>query len=257
VRVLVLLVALVTLAACGDDAPAASPPSTTTAGTTASTPATVPAEAAVDVLVLGDSVTAEVAQPLTAALGDDADFLLQPHLPRTPGEQAVLRRAIQERDPEVIVFQVGHWERLKLLGDFAAGRFLEEGTYRPELVDPTLALLQEEGAHVVWLSPIPIEDADESAFVAGLAEDFRASVDASDAEWLDVRPAIAPDGYTAELDGVTVRRSDGIHLCPAGQVVVARVVLDRLRAIDPALEPAAGWDAPDDACGPYDPAVAD
>jgi hypothetical protein len=247
VRVLAVVVALLALTACGDDAPEAAPTPTTTAA---------PAEP-VDVLVLGDSVTAEVAQPLEAALGDRVDFRLQANLPRTPGEQAVLRRMIDEVDPEVIVVQVGHWERLKLLGDFAAGRFLEPGTYRPELVDPTLALLEESGAHVVWLSPIPIEDAEESDFVQGLGADFQASVDAAtDAEWLDVRPAITPDGFAEELDGVRVRRSDGIHLCPAGQVLVAGAVLERLQVIDPTLTPAAGWDDPDPTCGPYDPSVA-
>jgi hypothetical protein len=163
---------------------------------------------------------------------------------------------VEEADPEVIVVQVGHWERLRLLGDFAAGQFLEPGTYRPELVDPTLALLEDSGAHVVWLSPIPIEDAEESEFVQELGADFLASVEATtDAEWLDVRPAIAPDGFAGELDGIRVRRSDGIHLCPAGQVLVAGVVLDRLQELDPTLAPAEGWDDPDETCGPYDPAV--
>ena len=250
-RVLAVVVALLALVACSDDSPSAT---TTTAPANRST--TAPAET-VDVLVLGDSVTAELAQPIEAAFGERTTFLLQPHLPRTPGEQAVLRRQSAERDPEVIVFQVGHWERLKLLGDFAAGRFLEPGTYRPELVDPTLALLEESGAHVVWLSPIPIADAEESAFVETLADDFRASVDdGADAEWLDVRPAIAPDGFTGELDGRQVRRRDGIHLCSVGQVLVAGAVLTRLAEIDPTLSPARDWDTTEDTCGPYDPAAA-
>jgi hypothetical protein len=253
VRVLAVVVALLALVACGDDDPSTAPTTTTTTPATTTTAAEEP----VDVLVLGDSVTAEVAQALTAALGERSTFLLQPHLPRTPGEQAVLRRQIEERDPEVIVFQVGHWERLKLLGDFAAGRFLEEGTYRPELVDPTLALLEESGAHVVWLSPIPIRDAEESAFVQTLADDFRAAVDAgTDAEWLDVRPSITPDGFTEVLDGEQVRRSDGIHLCPVGQVLVAGAVLTRLQEIDGTLAPARDWDTVDGPCGPYDPSVA-
>jgi hypothetical protein len=252
VRALAVVVALLALVACSDDSPSAAPSTSAPATTTT----TAPAEA-VDVLVLGDSVTAEVAQPIEAAFGERTAFLLQPHLPRTPGEQAVLRRQLAERDPEIIVFQVGHWERLKLLGDFATERFLEPGTYRPELVDPTLALLQESGAHVVWLSPIPIEDAEESAFVEQLAADFRASVEASgDAEWLDVRPVIAPDGFTEVLDGVQVRRSDGIHLCSGGQVLVAGAVLTRLDELDPTLMPARDWDTTEDACGPYDPAAA-
>lgn len=216
----------------------AAEPATTTVTTTA------PAED-LDVLILGDSVTAELAQPLEAALGDGAGFLLQPHLPRTPGETELLRQAIAERDPEVIVFQVGHWERLKVLGDFAAGELLEPGTYRAGLVDPTLALLRENGARVVWVSPIPIEDAEESAFVADLAEDFEAAATSTEGvEWLDVRPAITPDGYTAMLDGEQVRRDDGIHLCPAGQLIVAEEILAALGSTATPTTTEAG-------CGPY------
>ncbi len=237
----VLLVAV--LAGCGDDDPPSAAPAD---GAEEEEPIT-----GTRVVLVGDSIMRELADSLTygveAGGEDGATFVLGPTLPRTAGDLAIWRSFLEEHDPDVVVLQVGHWERLRVLGDFATGDLLVEGSYREEIVDPALDLLEESGTRLVWVSPIPVSDPEEAEFVESLADDWRAAVEArSDGEWLDVSPVIAPDGFVAELPGpdgtpVPVRRSDGIHMCPEGQRRVAAAVVDDLRPLLTAPPPE-DWD---------------
>src|SRR5690606_18060328 len=137
------------------------------------TTTTVPQPEGISVLLLGDSVMDELADAIAAGVTaggvDRATFRPGPPPPHTPGDGVALRRALEDVEPDVVVLHVGHWERLEVLGDFATGARVEPGTYRSGVIDPFLDLLEDAGTELVWLSPIPVEDADEAEFVDRLA----------------------------------------------------------------------------------------
>jgi len=218
---IVTALAAVLLAGCGGSDPASAPE--TTAATTS--PVADEEQSGATVLLLGDSLMEELAGPLRHAVelggGDRARFVLGPALPHSEADVALWQRQVEGARPDVVVLHVGHWEYLRVLGDFATGARVAPGTYRTEVVDRALSILREAGTHVLWLSPLPIRDAGESAFTGSLGEVYRAALAGrSDAEYVDVRGA----GFDPEE-----RRPDGIHLCPDGQLRVARTVVGHLR----------------------------
>ena len=152
-----------------------------------------------------------------------------------------------------------------MLGEFATGVRVEPGTYRSGVVDPTLTLVRESGARLLWVSPIPVRDRAKAAFIAELATEWQAALRGRpDATYVDVVPVIAPAGFVAHVRGPDgrpqrVRRSDGIHLCPAGQRLVTTVIVDELAPLLTAPPPP-DWDAAwrrtvhePGGCGPYRP----
>jgi hypothetical protein len=209
-----------------------------------------PADGKPFVLVAGDSVLDEAADPLVYAIEASGDahaaFFLGASLPHDDAQARLWRATIERYDPDLVVLQVGHWERLEVLGDFAERRRLEPGEYRDEIVDPVIDLLTEEGGRVLWVGPLLIRDQEESEFTRGLAEDFQAvAEDRDDVDYVEADPWVAPDGFVRRLPGpdgrpVQVRRADGIHLCPEGQLLVAAGMLD-VFAADLGITPAADW----------------
>ncbi len=247
-----LLVALSAVACGGDGAPDAAGSSRTAPATTG-TPAgnsSPDDDGLARVLIAGDSVLAEAAGPLVFALeatgGARADFTLGPHLPRDEPDIAVWQAALDRTRPDLVVVSVGHWEYLTVLGDFAAGRLLEPGSYPAEVLEPFVDLVTAQGARVLWVGPAVISDADEAEFVADLEADFRTLAgQRPEVDFVDADTWVAPEGFTATLPGpdgdpVQVRRADGIHLCPTGQVLLARGLLDQVaQRLD--LTPEPGW----------------
>lgn len=240
---------LVLAAACGAGGagPASPAPPTATDRPVATTD---PADERPRVLLAGDSVLAEAAGPLAFAIEASgeahADFLLGPALPRDAADEAVWRSAIDRYRPDLVVVSVGHWEYLEVLGDFAAGRLLEPGSYPAEILDPFADLVTAAGARVLWVGPSVIEDAEESEFVDGLERDFRALARRrDDVDFVDGDTWVAPEGFSPTLPGpdgspVAVRRADGIHLCPEGQLLMAAGLLGVLGP-DLGLTPAPDW----------------
>jgi len=195
-------------------------------------------------------VLEEAAGPLAFAVeatgGADAEFSLGPDLPRDEADVALWRSAIERTDPDLVVVSVGHWEYLSVLGDFAEGELLEPGSYPEEVLDPFVDLLTAGGARILWVGPAVIADPDEAEFVDGLEEDFRALAERRpEVDFVDADTWVAPDGFTETLPGpdgdpVQVRRADGIHLCPEGQVLLAQGLLDEVsERLE--LTPDAGW----------------
>ena len=191
----------------------------------------------------------EAAGPLAFALeaaAAHAAFSLGPDLPRDDADIALWQSALERTDPDLIVVSVGHWEYLSVLGDFAEGELLEPGSYPEAVLEPFVDLITSTGARVLWVGPAVISDTDETEFVNGLEQDFRALAERRpEVDFVDADTWVAPDGFTETLpdpDGepVLVRRADGIHLCPAGQVLLAEGLLgevaDRLE-----LTPDPGW----------------
>jgi len=195
-------------------------------------------------------VLAEAAAPLAFAVeatgGAHAEFSLAPDLPRDEADVALWRSALDRNRPELVVVSVGHWEYLSVLGDFAEGELLEPGTYATEVLEPFADLVTSTGARVLWVGPAVIEDTEEAEFVTGLEQDFRALAEQRpDIDFVDADTWVAPDGFRATLPGpdgvpVPVRRADGIHLCPAGQVLLAQGLLDEVaRRLELTEDP--GW----------------
>jgi hypothetical protein len=202
------------------------------------------------VLFLGDSVMEEASDSLLYAVEASGDahaaFALGANLPHDDSETAAWRTAVERYDPDLVVLLVGHWERLQVLGDFAAGRLLESGDYQAEIVDPALDLLTDQGARVLWVGPIALEDREESDFLTALEADFRAAADdRDDVDFVDGDQWVAPDGFERTRSGadgrpVQIRRADGAHLCPEGQLLLAAGLLDRFGP-DLGITPPAGW----------------
>ena len=246
-----LLIGLVAVA-CGDDgtpetdAPATAP-STTTAPTT-----TVAPDAAdrPSVLIAGDSVLEEAAGPLAFAIEATgqalAEFSLGPDLPRDEADGALWQAALERTDPDLIVVSVGHWEYLSVLGDFAEGELLAPGSYPDQVLEPFVDLITATGARVLWVGPAVIADPDEAEFVDGLEEDFGSLAERRpEVDFVDADTWLAPEGFAETLPGpdgepVPVRRADGIHLCPAGQVLLAEGLLGEV-AERLELDPDPGW----------------
>jgi hypothetical protein len=254
-RTLALGLAVLLFGACGDDGDAAAPATTTATTATPSTttlvaPTTTGPADLQSVLIAGDSVLAEAAAPLGFAIeatGEArADFVLGPDLPRDAADEAVWQAALDRYRPDLVVLSVGHWEYLEVLGDFATGDLLEPGTYATGILDPFADLLTQDGAQVLWVGPLVIADADEAEFVDGLEQDFEALADRrDDIDFVDGDRWVAPEGFSTTLPGsdgapVTVRRADGIHLCPEGQVLLAQGLLEVVAA-DLELTPSPTW----------------
>jgi len=250
--------------ACGDDGGATAsptPPEPSTTVPAGPTSLDDPDDGRPRVLIAGDSVLAEAARPLAHALettgAAHAGFLLAPKLPRTPSEAALWATAVEGYDPDVVVLSIGHWESQALLGDFARGDYLEPGRYRRDLVDPAVATLTAGGAEVLWVGPTAIRDPEETALVGRLEEDYRAvAAERDDVAFADGDTWVAPDGYTDTLPGpdgtpVAVRRADGIHLCPDGQVLMAQGLLGALAPTIGPVDP--GWVRTWEATRPSEP----
>ncbi len=202
------------------------------------------------VLIVGDSVLQEAAGPLAFAIEATgqarAEFSLGPDLPRDEADIAVWQSALERTDPDLVVVSVGHWEYLSVLGDFAEGELFEPGSYAEGVVEPFADLITSTDARVLWVGPAVIADAEETEFVNGLEQDFRALArQRSDVAFVDADTWVAPEGFTETLPGpdgepVPVRRADGIHLCPEGQILLAEGLLDEVAA-ELGLTPVAGW----------------
>jgi lysophospholipase L1-like esterase len=207
-----------------------------------------------NVLLVGDSIMDELVDAVRTGVEaggrDHATFVLGPALPHTEAGVAAFQRMLDDHAPDVVVLFVGHWERLRVLGDLATGARDVPGSYQAEVVDPVLDMIRAAGARLLWLSPLPIRDPGESEFTSALGDIYRAALAGrDDAEFLDVTGG----GFDP-----AERRSDGIHLCPDAQLRIARRVLEALRPLL-AQPPDHGWaeawratvDEPG-GCAPYD-----
>lgn len=260
----VAAVAALVVAACAADPaagrrrPAGSPTSTGRASTATSPvsdppPTTEPGTgpSVRRLLLVGDSLMDEVAPAVRAAVGDRVDvrYVLTIGAVGVPPDwDEEWPRVVAEHRPDAVAVLVGAWEGRDLPGvPFGSPEWLD--WYRHRL-DEWAAALAAGGARVWWFGTLPVRDREAEPRFSLLDREYRALAErAGHVAFVDTRAVLGP-AYR-EVDGAErLRRTDGLHLCPAGTVLLVGALLD---AMD--LPPAPGWEAGPWRSGPpaYDP----
>jgi hypothetical protein len=250
VRRVALALALVLsagLTACSDDAE--RPPvgeSAASATTTTSAPATtasVPpggrqptAEDKLRVLLAGDSVMAGLAPAVATALNEggqtEAMFALTPSIARDTATRVLWQNQLEDFDPDLVVMLIGVWERGS--GDFEPGDPGWAPTYAADVLDPFAELVTSQGAQLLWIGMPAVEEPGATLQFVALNTEYRALAERNDSvEYLEGGDFLnGPNGsYTDRLPDAAgtlqrVRRTDGLHLCPAGSERLAIPVLE-------------------------------
>ena len=159
-----------------------------------------------------------------------------------PGWEARWSTAVGDIDPDVVVLQVGTqevWDRrvdgTEVPFDDPRGAALRRGE-----VDRALDVLTSGGARVVlvtlpasrWATwGLRLADEDRSVNNPAWVSDWNATLRQAaagrdDVTVVELGEVLTPNGsYQPELDGVTVRAGDGLHLTDAGQDVAASAVV--------------------------------
>jgi hypothetical protein len=202
-------------------------------------------------LLVGDSVMDEIAPAVRAALAGRAEvaYVLTIGAVGVPPDwDAVWPKAVAEHRPDAVAVLVGAWEGRDLPGaPFGSPSWL--AWYRSRL-DAWAGALSAGGATVWWFGTLPVRDAGAEPRFAVLDREYRALAARSPAvAFIDTRAVLGP-AYR-EFDGsVRLRRTDGLHLCPAGTV---RLVVALVAALG--VTPAPGWETAPWRHGPpaYDP----
>jgi hypothetical protein len=233
------------LAACssGDDT-ADAPTSTTVPAPTTSLPPggrQPTRQEPLRVTFAGDSVMAEFAPAMVQALEGTNEttgrFLLSPSLARGGAGGVVWNRELQEHDPELIVVLVGFWED-KVIGEDASAAPGWAQQYRRQVVDPFLDLVTLQGAKVLWIGMPAVDNPEVTVRLARMNSVYvRAADRRDDVEFVAAGETLSPNGvYTPVLNSpvsglpLTVRRTDGLHICPDGVVLLGQPVLDAITA---------------------------
>ena len=206
------------------------------------------AEGPARVLLVGDSVMNQTAQPLRRFLAADVDVrneavngsgLLTPWRFDWP---AHLDRVLTSFEPDVVVFL--------FVGNYTFGgdqRYTtEDGTVIRRRGTPAFfeawqreaaAMTEAVGeAEVIWVLPPPMRGRRAQAVVEGLREGYEAVADGDDsATTVDAYDVLARDGrFIARAsgeDGVRLRAGDGVHLAPRGARRLAGLIEDAVDTV--------------------------
>lgn len=241
------------LGACGSapapppvEPPNATTPPTATPVTTATTIPTIRR-----LLLVGDSVMDEIVPAVRAALAGrtEVHYILTIGAVGVPPDwDGVWPKAIAEHRPDAVAVLVGAWEGRDLPGiPFGSPGWL--AWYRSRL-DTWARALGAGGATVWWFGSLPVRDPEAEVRFAVLDREYRALASRVPAvRFIDTRAVLGPS--YRELDGAErLRRTDGLHLCPAGTIRLVAALLGAIGAT-----PAPGWQEARWRHGPpaYDP----
>lgn len=188
----------------------------------------------------GDSVMAEFAPAMIQALEGTNEsagrFLLAPSLARQASTRVSWNQELTEHDPELIVLLVGFWED-KVVGEDASAQPGWAQAYRNQVVEPFLDLVTRDGAKVLWVGMASVNDPVVTARLARMNFVYNEVAEARDD--VDFIPAgqylSGPGGaYTDVLPSpvsgqpLRIRRTDGLHICPGGIVLLGEPVLESI-----------------------------
>jgi len=138
-----------------------------------------------------------------------------------------LQQLLDARDPDVVVLLLGGNDDQSLMGGpdgvihYGQPGWEEEYEARASHLQSIAA---EAGRTVVWLEvpamrPARLEQARQRMNAAA-----RRAAAGTEVVLLDTDRIVAPEGYTARLEGVQVRADDGVHLTHPGGDLVAEVI---------------------------------
>jgi hypothetical protein len=188
----------------------------------------------------GDSVMAEFATAMIQALEGTNEttgrFVLAPSLARNGSTRIVWTRELQEHDPDLIVLLVGFWED-KVVGEDASLAPGWANQYRRQVVEPFVDLVTRNGAKVLWIGMASVNDPVVTARFARLNFVFHQVADArDDVDFIAAGDYVSgPNGAYADVlpspvsgQPMRVRRTDGLHLCPGGVVLLGEPVLQAI-----------------------------
>jgi hypothetical protein len=190
----------------------------------------------------GDSVMAEFEPGLAAALEGEGEatsrFLLVPSLARSGSYQVLWRRELSRHDPELVVLMVGFWED-QIVGETASSEPGWSSRYREQVVEPFLDLVTSEGAKVLWIgTPATRDPVATQRFVRLNAAWEQAADERDDVDYLPGGEYLSgpqggyADSIRSDTSGmmIRIRRTDGLHLCPAGVALLGAPVVDYIVA---------------------------
>jgi hypothetical protein len=210
-------------------------------------PSDTPAEPT-KILLVGDSIAAEVGSALTAAYtapGTVASFSLLPAV-SSPSIATDMALILEEQQPDIVLVMVGSWEAAGVDQDVPGW----EQTYVDTVLQPFVEQVHAADAEVVWIGYPRLgdaEQADRHELLNGVWASLGERLGDPSVGYVDAGAAVEePDGsYTDSLvvNGVEarVRADDGKHLCPAGAVLMGGAVVDAL-SLGYGLPPDEGWE---------------
>ncbi len=247
------------IAGCGgsiDDRPQAAEPPSAASSIAISTPPVdvttpaLPIERVVDendplrVLVIGDSVTYEIAPPLVEALESGRESTVQEMTQwgfalsfadanRWP---SLWGDVVKTTKPDVVLLQLGIWDIGANIRDEERNPHPTDGDWDEKfaaLLDFAIGVLNQEGAEVYLVGMLP---GLETAAVERLNAMTGSTAERHDrVYWIDAGEHLrGADGeYVESVDGlvgipVPLRKPDGVHLCREGARRAAEVIVDRL-----------------------------
>lgn len=240
--VVLLTIALFTIAACGDD-PATDAAATPTTTTSTIEPPTTTAPPTPVVLVTGDSIVYDVAPAVEAALEpDSADVvsLVTPSLGTEPSRSTLISQ-IEEEDVDVAIVMVGIWERAyRTTSGASLGDEAFAADYRTEALDPIREAVAANGGRLVLTGPPPLRVEADQAQIEALETIWSAYADDHDGvDFVDADDWIGGGGIYIDVDregpetvdrpaAARLRRTDGIHLCAEGARRIAAGMIDTI-----------------------------
>jgi hypothetical protein len=190
----------------------------------------------------GDSVMAEFAPAMIQALEGTNEsagrFLLAPSLARQGSTRVSWNQELTEHHPELIVLLVGFWED-KVIGEDASAQPGWAQTYRRQVVEPFLDLITQNGAKVLWIGMAAVNDPVVTARFARMNFVYHEVAEArDDVDFIAAGDYLSgPNGAYADVlpspvsgQPLRIRRTDGLHICPGGIVLLGTPVLDAITA---------------------------
>ena len=192
------------------------------------------------IVLIGDSLMGEVAAAVAAATEGQAAA----HHVLTIGTTNVdddwwdvWPRVLEEYEPDAIAVLVGPWE---INGDDLGSAAWT--AWYGERLDRWASLLQADGARLYWLTAPPARETDVDDGLSIINRRFEELARRRDGITLvDTGAALGGETYREDTSlGERLRRTDGLHLCPAGEVRVATALLNAI-----GITPRPGWERGD------------
>jgi len=207
-------------------------------------------------MVVGDSVTYEVEPGLTAALQYTGLAVSAGRtqvgfgLSRWPvyAWWEVWPPFLAEVRPEVVVVQTGTWDVNDVWDGDDRIPVPEDPDWEESfafLVRMAVDVLSDDGAHVYWLTMLPMPLSERPGRLNRLLRDIATTDDRMTV--IDLTPDFTDvEGrYLSHIDrhgvGWPIRKVDGVHLCREGAELVGSIVAKTILS-DAGLSPVSGWE---------------